>query len=158
MNTPRQYLAEQYKELLAEVYAGAVAAPVTQALPPELQVQSWWAEGLVSTDGGTLRHGKVRILDRGRWNRCPGPDFTHAEIELNGTRIRGDIEIDPCAQAWEQHGHGANPSFNQVALHVVLSPPTARLVHTQQPAPGYSHSLYSTGKLEHLRNLRQTGG
>lgn len=123
MNTPRQYLAEQYKELLAEVYAGAVAATVTQALPPELQVQSWWAEGLVSTDGGTLRHGKVRILDRGRWNRCPGPDFTHAEIELNGTRIRGDIEIDPCAQAWEQHGHGANPSFNQVALHVVLSPP-----------------------------------
>lgn len=126
MNTPsRPHLVEQYRELLAEVYAGGAAANVAPELPPELQVQSWWFTGLLKRDGTTQRHGFVRILDPGRWNRCPGPDFTHAEIELGGKRMRGDIEIDPSAQAWEQHGHGANPAFNKVILHVVLTPPPA---------------------------------
>ncbi|MBR5195969.1 MAG: DUF2851 family protein [Akkermansia sp.] len=125
MPTTRQHLVEQYRQLLADVYAGCAAAPAHPELPPELQFQSWWAAGLLPKEPSTLRNGAVRILDTGRWNRLPGPDFTHAEIELNGTRIRGDIEIDPCAQDWERHGHGANPEFNHVVLHVVLTPPPA---------------------------------
>ena len=125
MTHHRQHLIEQYRELLAEVYSGYAAATPLPELPPELLVQSWWAEGRMTRSGESLRHGYVHVLDAGRWNRCPGPDFTHAEIELNGTRIRGDIEIDPCAQDWERHGHGANPEFNNVVLHVVLTPPPA---------------------------------
>ena len=121
----RQNLAAQYRELLAEVYPGCAAAPAAAPLPPELIVQSWWAAGRVQRDGQTRNHGKIRVLDAGRWNRSSGPDFTHAEIELNGVRIRGDIEIDPAAQDWERHGHGANPDFNNVVLHVVLTPPPA---------------------------------
>lgn len=123
MNVPRLHLVEQYRELLAEVYSGGAATTIIPEQPTELEVQSWWFSGLMKRNGTTLRHGSVRIVDSGRWNRCPGPDFTHAEIEISGKRIRGDIEIDPCAQAWEQHGHGANPAFNNVVLHVVLSPP-----------------------------------
>lgn len=125
MKNTRQHLVEQYRELLADIYSGNAAAPGATELPPELQVQSWWAAGQMPHTGETLRHGKVNILEPGRWNRMPGPDFTHAEIELNGTRIRGDIEIDPGAQDWERHGHGANPEFNKVILHVVLTPPPA---------------------------------
>lgn len=125
MSPTRQHLVDQYRELLAEVYSGSAASPATGTFPEELVVQSWWATGQVQRDGTTLRHGAVRILDAGRWNRTPGPDFTHAEIELNGVRIRGDIEIDPTAADWERHGHGANPGFNKVVLHVVLSPPPA---------------------------------
>ena len=125
MPTTRQHLVEQYRQLLADVYADCAAAPVHPELPPELQFQSWWAAGLLPREHATLRNGTVRILDTGRWNRLPGPDFTHAEIDLNGTRIRGDIEIDPCAQDWERHSHGANPEFNKVVLHVVLTPPPA---------------------------------
>lgn len=125
MTPSRQRLVDQYRELLAEVYPGGAAAPVAGSFPEELVVQSWWATGQVQREGSTLRHGRVRILDAGRWNRTPGPDFTHAEIELDGVRIRGDIEIDPSAPDWERHGHGANPGFNKVVLHVVLSPPPA---------------------------------
>lgn len=123
MNCNRQDLVKQYRELLAEVYADGAAEACAPDLPPELQLQSWWAMGQLPREGLTLRNGNVRILETGRWNRLPGPDFTHAEIELNGERLRGDIEIDPCAQDWERHGHGANPAFNHVVLHVVLTPP-----------------------------------
>lgn len=125
MNASRQQLAEQYRDLLGEVYATCAEPLADIPLPPEMQVQAWWAAGLLPRQGGTLRHGQVNILDTGRWNRQPGPDFTHAEIEINGIRRRGDIEIDPCAQDWERHGHGANADFNKVILHVVLTPPPA---------------------------------
>lgn len=125
MNTSRQDLVNQYRELLAEVYAGCAAEPGFPDLPPELILQSWWATGQLPKEGCTLRHGNMRILETGRWNRLPGPDFTHAEIEIGGTRMRGDIEIDPTVHDWERHGHGANPAFNNVVLHVVLTPPPA---------------------------------
>lgn len=123
MPATRQHLVEQYRQLLADVYADCAAAPPAPELPPELRIQSWWAAGSLPKTGVTFRNGPVQILDTGRWNRLPGPDFTHAEIELNGTRLRGDIEIDPSAQDWERHGHGANPDFDNVVLHVVLTPP-----------------------------------
>ena len=124
MYPDRHQLAEQYQELLADIYQGCTETAAC-ALPPEMQVQSWWAAGLLPDAGETHRHGGVRLLERGRWNRLPGPDFTHAEIELDGKRLRGDIEIDPRAQDWEAHGHGANPAFDKVILHIVLTPPPA---------------------------------
>ncbi len=137
MDATRQHLAEQYRKLLAEIYQGC-AEPDFPASPSELQIQRWWAAGFLPNRGVTQRHGKLRILERGRWNRCPGPDFTHAEIELDGRRVRGDIEIDPRAQDWEAHGHGANPAFNNVVLHIVLTPPptgwyTRNSLHTDIP-------------------------
>lgn len=125
MDTPRQQLIRQYRDLLSEVYGDCAEPGAPPELPPELVLQSWWAAGLLDNQGNTTHHGPVKILEPGRWNRGPGPDFTHAEIELDGKRLRGDIEIDPCARDWEHHGHGANPAFNNVVLHVVLTPPPA---------------------------------
>ncbi len=123
METQRQQLADLYKQLQASVYSCGTGEHAPAPLLSEMQVQARWAAGQLPHQGETRKHGAVQILEHGRWNRCAGPDFTHAEIELNGRRIRGDIEIDPCAQDWERHGHGANPAFNNVILHVVLSPP-----------------------------------
>ncbi|MBR1981950.1 MAG: DUF2851 family protein [Akkermansia sp.] len=123
MEIPRQRLAEQYRKLREDIFSGCVGEGCAAAPLPEMQVQARWAAGLLPHLGTSLRHGEVRILEHGRWNRCAGPDFTHAEIELAGKRLRGDIEIDPSAQDWERHGHGANPAFNNVVLHVVLTPP-----------------------------------
>ena len=115
MKYSRQQLAAQYQNLLADIYQGC-AEPSPAVLPPEMQIQSWWASGLLPLHGVCQNGDNVRILERGRWNRLPGPDFTHAEIELSGTRLRGDIEIDSRAQDWEAHGHGANPAFDNVVL------------------------------------------
>ncbi len=123
-----QRAADAYEALLQYVYtpdqwiAGEPEPPARPAIP-ELEAQELWMAGLLGQGGNTLRHGQVRIVDFGEWNRSAGPDFLRAEIEINGARIRGDIELDPTAQDWEHHGHGGNPSFNNVILHVVLTPP-----------------------------------
>lgn len=128
MNNDSQRLAEAYRNLVEQVHCGFGLAEADECeieRPSELEVQALWHSGLLGSEGDTLRHGKVHILDFGEWNRSVGPDFLRAEIEIDGARMRGDIEIDPTAQDWERHGHGANPDFNQVILHVVLAPPPA---------------------------------
>lgn len=120
-------LAAAYGSFAASIYAGALPAAAEETEPPtlpaELEIQRLWHLGLLGNAGTTEHHGAVRILDKGTWNRSPGADFLRAEIELGGQVLRGDIEIDPTAQDWERHGHGANPEFNNVILHVVLTRP-----------------------------------
>ena len=125
----QQRLAEAYRAFTESIYRDASLAVAEEAaeanppLPAEIEIQRLWAQGLLATHGETERHGSVRILDAGQWNRGAGADFLRAEIEIGGEIKRGDIEIDPEAQDWERHGHGANPDFNEVMLHIVLTRP-----------------------------------
>ena len=128
--------ADLYQRLLAEVYGshdleatekelvGGEAGNEGEGLS-EITVQQLWAAGLLGTTGETTQHRFVNIVEGGEWNHGAGPDFLMAEIEIDGKTVRGDIEIDPQAQDWERHGHGANANFNRVVLHIVLSPPPA---------------------------------
>lgn len=121
-----QSLAGAYAQLLADILEPRGVAAEEPAAPPpisELEVQRLWELGLLGQGGTTEDGAELRILDFGEWNRCAGPDFVNAEIEVNGERRRGAIEIDPCAQDWERHGHGADPRYNGVVLHVVLVRP-----------------------------------
>ena len=128
MNTPRQQLIRQYRDLLEDVYGGCSDNPPLTQLPPELLLQSWWAAGLLPHEGATAHHGKVVILEHGRWNRCAGPDFTHTEIELEGRRLRGDIEIDPCAQDWAPWPRQQS-CIQQCDTPRGAHPTTCRMVH-----------------------------
>lgn len=155
----RRFMAEAYASLLSVVYPMAAAESATPPLPPEMEIQACWAAGLLGNTGETLRHGPVQILDVGMWNRSVGPDFLRAEIEINGERRRGDIEIDPTPQDWERHGHGANPDFNRVILHVVLTPPeqgwyTRNAEHRDVPILYLSPSVWlaAMGKEKHPRH------
>lgn len=122
----RLFWAQAYNNFLQDIFPPELAEASAPAKDPnEMEVQSYWAAGLLGNEGETMRHGTVRILDFGIWNRSTGPDFLRAEIELGGKRLRGDIEIDPTAKDWENHGHGANVAFNNVVLHVVLDTPPA---------------------------------
>lgn len=136
-----QHLADAYRTLLHDVLSpGGIAAeeddePLSLS---EMKIQELWDTGVFGSEGETIAHGHVRILDYGVWNRSAGPDFMRAELELNGRRVRGDIEIDPCAQDWERHGHGANALYNRVVLHVVLREPppgwyTRNSLHEEVP-------------------------
>lgn len=126
----RRRWAEAYAALLEQVSRGAecaaaegddgAASDEKTPRPAEMELQGCWQAGLLGTGGETERHGPVRIVDFGTWNRSSGPDFLRAEIELGGRRLRGDIELDPRAQDWENHGHGSNPDYDGVVLHVVL--------------------------------------
>lgn len=117
-----------YRQFAESIYHSAAFSAeeeqTTPAISPsELEIQQLWAKGMLIGEGKTEHHGRVRILDVGQWNRGSGADFLRAEIEIEGKTKRGDIEIDRHAQDWERHEHGSNPAFNEVVLHVVLSPP-----------------------------------
>jgi len=86
---------------------------------PELAIQKQWskvARGTTFTlaDGGTLR-----VISPGVWNRMHGPDFRNAKLELNGVSLRGDVEVHVKAGDWIAHGHGDDPMYADVVLHVV---------------------------------------
>ena len=163
MNADIQREAAAYERFLHSFSGEGIllAAESSNQLPHhinEIEAQSLWMAGLLGTEGETLRHGKVRIIDFGEWNRSAGPDFQQAEIELNGTRIRGDIELDPTAQDWEHHGHGANPAYNNVVLHVTLSAPpqgwyTRDSLHRDIPiftiSPALLAAAYGKPKAQH---------
>ena len=141
-DTPEGY-ALQYRAMLQAVANSCdptAAEDVLTTSPKlsEMEVQSLWAVGLFGSEWESEQHDHVSILDFGEWNRSAGPDFLFAEIKINGRLVRGDIEIDPHAQDWEQHGHGANPRFNNVILHVVLTEPpqgwyTRNSMHMEVP-------------------------
>ena len=139
-----QELADAYRQLRDDILPPALCAAedysITEAPPKlgELEVQGMWMAGLLGHEGDTSTHGHVRVLDFGEWNRGAGPDFLRAELILNGKRVCGDVEIDPGVQDWERHGHGANPLYNNVVLHITLSPPpmgwfTRTSLHTEVP-------------------------
>lgn len=68
----------------------------------------------------------VEILHFGSWNREAGPDFCGAKVVINGSRLTGDIELDPGAGDWEAHGHARNRAYSGVVLHMFLRRPAKR--------------------------------
>lgn len=101
----------------------AVADPtvaLTDALREEDVAQLWqsapWGAKLLRTTGGE----RIQVVYPGRRNLGPGPDFLDAIIALDGRRVRhGHVEVHTSASAWRAHGHGDDPAYHQVILHVV---------------------------------------
>lgn len=118
--------AEVYADFLAVVFPDPDSAGRLRELslpdpaPPvaELEWQARWFAGefgrvFTSPDGE-----EIEIVQFGHWNRGAGPDFTEAAVKIDGQLRRGAIEVDLEPQSWESHGHGANPAFDEVVLHV----------------------------------------
>ncbi|MCH8804873.1 MAG: DUF2851 family protein, partial [Planctomycetes bacterium] len=74
------------------------------------------AAALVTRQGVVLR-----VLHPGLRGRGPGPDFRHAIVATPaGALLRGDVELHVRAGDFYAHGHGGDPRYNQVCLHVVF--------------------------------------
>ena len=86
----------------------------------EAFVQRLWHEqrffdtNMASIDGRT-----IRVLKSGVWNHNEGPDFMHAEIEIDGKLHVGDVEIHVRSSEWYTHKHHLNSRYNRVILHAV---------------------------------------
>lgn len=95
---------------------------VAEAPPRPSEIE--WQARLYGGELGVAWTGEdgevVEVVHFGTWNREAGPDFCGAKVVINGTEISGDIEIDRDARDWENHGHGANPAYRQVVLHLFL--------------------------------------
>jgi hypothetical protein len=91
----------------------------------ELELQAHWFAGDFGSSFLTATNGeRVEIVQYGVWNHEAGPDFTDAAVRFPDRPaapvIRGAIELDMHAEDWERHGHGSNPAFDQVVLHLYL--------------------------------------
>ena len=120
---------------LAHRYAALLTAPdgTLRESPPdslagdrsELEIQAHWFAGDFGSSFLTATNGeRVEIVQFGVWNREAGPDFTDAAVRFpdrpDAPVLRGSIELDTSAEDWERHGHGANPAFDGVVLHLYL--------------------------------------
>lgn len=62
----------------------------------------------------------LRVVFPGRRWGGPGPDFVGAVLaQMDGTLIRGDVEVHVRASSWAAHHHASDPGYQQVVLHVV---------------------------------------
>ncbi len=87
----------------------------------ELAISRAWHERgipdqLITTDGRA-----VRVVHRGTWTHGLGPDFRDAMIEFDGlSLVTGSVEAHLKTSGWRNHGHHADPRYNDVVLHLVV--------------------------------------
>jgi Protein of unknown function (DUF2851) len=90
---------------------------------PERLLQKLWLRGDFDATPATLADGRgVRVLHPGKWNHLGGPDFSGARIVIDRREVVGDVELHLHAREWAAHGHAADPSYDNVVLHVILFP------------------------------------
>lgn len=85
-----------------------------------------WQNGWFDSSQLVTSEGEpVVVLDRGRPNTAPGPDFLNARLSIGGLTLAGNVEIHVNGREWYDHGHHTDPAYGSVILHVVESQPVA---------------------------------
>lgn len=89
----------------------------------ERHLQCIWADPRLRPPLCTTGGAPIEVLDPGKWNGGPGPDFKDAVLLIGGARREGDVEIHVRPGDWEAHGHSADAAYDSVVLHVAWFPP-----------------------------------
>lgn len=84
----------------------------------ELELQARFYSGEFGLAWRSVNGEQVEAVHFGGWNREPGPDFVGARLRVDGEESVGDIELERRDLDWDAHGHGSNPHFDRVILHV----------------------------------------
>lgn len=91
----------------------------------ERVVQKIWLHGDFDRTRLTLVDGRpLTIRTFGAWNLLAGPDFRGAQLVIGGESVTGDIEVHFHVADWRAHQHETDRAYNNVALHVLLFPPS----------------------------------
>ena len=107
------------------------------------------AEEDVARAWGALRRGsllrtqegeRIEVWFSGLRNPGAGPDFRRAVFRSErGRVVRGDVEVHLAATGWDAHGHGDDPRYRNVVLHVVAR--DDRLTPVLRPGGGRAPAL-----------------
>ncbi|MEA2639023.1 MAG: hypothetical protein QOF51_417 [Chloroflexota bacterium] len=88
-------------------------------LPTEAFVSWVWQHGHLARELHTSDGRRLQIVYPGRRGGGWGPDFRGALLVLDGSVVRGDVEIHVRPSGWHLHGHATNPDYGNTVLHVV---------------------------------------
>ena len=88
---------------------------------PESLLASLWKERASREESLRAGNGRrLKVIYPGRLGTDAGPDFRDAVFEEEGVGlVRGDVEVHVRQRDWDAHGHGKDPRYNGVVLHVV---------------------------------------
>ena len=74
----------------------------------------WWLSPLATVSGSFLQ-----ILKSGQLNTDSGPDFLHAQIQIDDLVWAGHVELHVRSSDWYAHQHESDMAYDNVVLHVV---------------------------------------
>lgn len=138
MNPGYPAAAERYADFRGRVHdadsgsrSTARVAEGDRVSETELEIQARWFGGEFGRIFTGAEGETVEIVQFGHWNRGAGPDFTEAAVRIDGVLHAGAIELDLDARDWETHGHGSNPAFESVVLHVYTDGPSLKRFFTR---------------------------
>lgn len=131
----------KYSSLLGIVPHVVAESPGTYHTITERHIQALWLEQKYFKNLETSSGQAVKVISPGIWNADAGPDFLKAHIEIDGTTIKGDIEIHLTDSSWIQHQHHTDPRYNNVVLHISLWNP-ARDVTLQTASNHHFHKIH----------------
>ena len=108
-------------------YATKLFKEIDETYKPDLDkidealVQKWWNEQrFFDTNMAAIDRRAIRVIKPGILNHNEGPDFMHAEIEIDGKLHIGDVEIHVRSSEWYAHKHHLNSRYNRVVVHAVF--------------------------------------
>ncbi len=97
--------------------SGRAARPHERELIARWGAGEWRGWSLRAADGA-----QYTVIYQGRPGGSAGPDFRDAVLtDATGARLTGDIELHLSPAGWRAHGHGADPRYNGLALHITLT-------------------------------------
>ena len=67
----------------------------------------------------TIQGEKVEMIRFGMHNSDSGPDFSNAQVRIEGQLWAGNIEIHLLNSDWRKHKHQKDGAYRNVILHVV---------------------------------------
>ena len=109
-----------YRAALAALRDEYLVGEISQAdVPSEKLLQILWNEQFFAA-APVLNDGRgLLVATPGTWNVGPGPDFLNAQLRIGDDWLSGDVEVHRFPEDWFQHGHGNDPRYRRVILHVV---------------------------------------
>lgn len=79
----------------------------------------WQQQFLLPTAMVTTTGLPVQVVKAGVLNHLSGPDFSIAEVVINGVTWHGSVEVHYRSSDWFLHHHEEDLAYGQVVLHVV---------------------------------------
>ncbi|MBC7642594.1 MAG: DUF2851 family protein [Flavobacterium sp.] len=98
----------------------------------------------------------ISIINSGQYTQLAGPDFFNAQIEIEGQKWAGNVEIHIKSSDWYVHNHERDDNYDSVILHVVWEHDTEifRKNNTEIPVLELKN-LISKEVLNNYQNLMQ---